>query len=175
MGNFESALAYTIKNEGGYSNDPHDKGGPTIWGIQLTEWNDWIGYPISLTDFKALTPKDVEAIYLSQYWKPLQLDQVMSSPIATAIFDMGVNDGIHTSAKISQRALNAIGQELVVDGWLGPKSLLALNEATPKSFIPAFQILIHDHYNDIVTKDPTQVVFLKTWMNRCKRLSTLIV
>lgn len=174
MGNFESALAYTLTNEGGFSQDPADRGGSTNLGIELTEWNDWIGHPTSLADFKALTPKDVEGIYLSRYWKPLQLDQVMSSPTATAIFDMGVNMGIHTASKLTQSALNALGQALVVDGWLGPKSLLALNEATPKSFIPAFQILIHDRYNDIVMKDQTQVVFLKGWVNRCKRLSSLV-
>lgn len=177
MSNFDNALKYTLQNEGGFTNDSNDKGGATNLGIQQTEWNDWLKehgkmYPISLTDFKALTPGDVAPLYKRNYWDALHLDTVHPIP-ATAIFDMGVNFGPNTAGKLTQRALNTLGCDLDVDGWLGPLSLSELNQAPVGAFMTAFMSLCRTRYNNIVAKDPTQGVFLRGWLARVNRMGAL--
>lgn len=178
MSNFDNALKYTLQNEGGFSNDPSDKGGATNLGIQQTEWNDWLKengkmYPISLAEFKALTPEDVAPLYLKDYWNALRLSQVDHPVLATSIFDMGVNFGPNTSGKLTQRALNTLGCDLNIDGWLGPITLSELNYAPVGAFMTAFMSLCRTRYNNIVADDPTQGVFLRGWLARVNRLSSL--
>jgi len=47
-----------------------------------------------------------EKIELEQYWKPLGLNGVDDQAVASKIFDMGVNMGVHQASVLTQRALN---------------------------------------------------------------------
>ncbi|MGE0857394.1 MAG: TIGR02594 family protein, partial [Hyphomicrobiaceae bacterium] len=44
---FQSALEHVLEMEGGYSDDPHDPGGPTNKGITIGVFARWIGEPIN--------------------------------------------------------------------------------------------------------------------------------
>lgn len=41
---FKLAYAATMKNEGGYANNPHDRGGETWRGIARNFWGSWPGW-----------------------------------------------------------------------------------------------------------------------------------
>lgn len=92
--------------EGGYSNNPNDKGGETYKGISRKYNPDWIGWYIvddikkhHPTTFKGIlkaTPqleKYVQELYKIKYWNVLSLDNFKSQAIAEQLFDTCVNCG----------------------------------------------------------------------------------
>ena len=52
------------------------------------------------------------------------------------------------------------------DGRIGPKTLQALNEADPESFVLAYALAKVARYRDIVMRDRSQLKFLLGWINR---------
>lgn len=169
MTNFESAFKYTLLNEGGYSNDANDAGGPTKWGITQGDLARWRRAPVSAQDVQNLSVDEAEKIYEAYYWMPLGLDGIKNVSVATAIFDIGVNRGITAAAKYAQ-AVAGVTQ----DGHIGPISIAAINTCDPVRFIDAFAWMVATGYAAIVAHNPTQVVFLVDWIARAKRLGTLI-
>lgn len=130
-----TAILTTLTKEGRYVDNPHDKGGKTMWGITERVARD-NGYAGDMCDLPLATAK---AIYEQVYFrKPRFIDVVSLSPaIAEELFDTGVNMGVDTAARFLQRALNVLNQshksqpmypELIVDGQLGAVSLGALAE-----------------------------------------------
>lgn len=123
-------IAEVIQREGGYSNRPEDRGGPTCWGITLATAREH-GYQ---GDMRALPREFAAKIYAGWYWDSLKLDQVaeISTDLAAYLFDWGVNSGPGTAAKYLQRQLNVLNNrgtlfpDLIVDGAIGPGTLAAL-------------------------------------------------
>lgn len=167
--NFNQALAYVLKKEGGYSNDQNDHGGATNFGITLADLSAWRKHPCTADDVKNMPLSEAGDIYYAQYWQPLNLDLVMNLGISTAIFDQGVNRGTKTSAKLAQTIL-----QVEVDGNIGDKTTYALNTVNPKIFINAFAFGTLKAYLGIVKHNPSQMVFIDGWVNRAWDLLSLI-
>lgn len=125
MDAFAEAFRRTVGLEGGYSNDPADPGGETMYGITIAvaRASGWDGLMRSL-------PLEVaETIYREQYWAPLRLDEVASvaREVAFELFDSAVNLGVGPAAVFLQRSLGALGLvDVVVDGHLGSVSIAGL-------------------------------------------------
>lgn len=166
----DKAMPYLLVNEGGYT---VDDGGPTMWGIVESDVAEYRNVPVSqitATIMKNLTVAEATAIYKIQYWDAMSLGKLSSQSIATAIFDMGVNFGIHEGALLAQRAVG-----VTQDGSIGPQTLAALNGTTAAKFIPSFESIVLAHYNAIVAGNPSKYSqYLAGWTNRAKRLLTLI-
>lgn len=114
-----------IQREGGYVNNPADRGGPTRYGITqaVARANGYAG------DMAALPIALARSIYAVSYWSGPHYDQIatIAPHVAGELFDTGVNMGIFTAGKFLQRALNVMtGDGLLVDGNLGAKSLGSL-------------------------------------------------
>jgi len=169
----EKALDFTLKNEGGYSNHPLDRGGPTNWGITLGDLSRHRGHVVSAEDVKRMPKSEALEIYSERYWKPLGCGLISNDNVATAIFDIGVVRGIGIPPLYAQKICNANGSKLTVDGKIGPFTAAAINEMDPKKFIEAFASKAEAGFRDIVARKPSQAVFLKGWVNRAKRLLTL--
>jgi lysozyme family protein len=84
MDAFARALDFVLAREGGYSNDPHDPGGATKYGICQRAHPD--------LDIKNLTIAQAGAIYKRDYWEPNWCDQ-MPLWAGLAVFDTAVNMG----------------------------------------------------------------------------------
>jgi len=120
-----------IDREGGYSNHPADRGGPTNFGIAEAVARAH-GYRGSMRDL----PRDeAAAIYKRLYWLRPKFDQVAkrSQAVAAELFDTGVNMGPAVAATFLQRALSALNRDrkdypdLVPDGRIGAATLAALD------------------------------------------------
>ena len=119
---FKHALEIVFEYEGIYSNDRHDSGGKTKFGIIEKEARR-NGYEGKMIDM----PKSLaEKIYKVKYWDALNLDNVSahSPEIAIECFECGVNMGIGISGRFLQRSLNALNRwsvikDLKVDGKVG--------------------------------------------------------
>jgi len=134
---FDTCLTITLKWEGGYSNDPHDKGGPTQWGIIQTVYDgyrDRIGAPKQ--SVKKLTKDEMRAIYKRNYWDAVRGDDLanISPALALVVWDFGVNSGVSRAIKYLQKCLG-----VVVDGHLGEATLSACRRTDVKMLIAKYQ------------------------------------
>jgi len=174
MTDIDKALAYTLVNEGGYSDNPADHGGKTRYGITQATLSRWLQRPASVNEIKTLSKETARAIYQGYYWHPLGCDQLKSQAIATCLFDIGVVRGISVPPKYAQLVCNQHGFNLVVDGQLGPKSMNALDSIDPTKFIIDYAAMVKKGFESIVARNLSQKVFLKGWTNRANRLLTLV-
>lgn len=175
MSDLDKALAYTFKNEGGFSNVPQDHGGATSgFGITMRELAKWRQTPVSVNDVRNMKADEARSIYEAWYWKPLSCDKITDDNVATAMFDIGVVRGIGVPPKYAQLICNAHGSALVVDKHIGPLTLQAVNDLNSITFIKDFAAMAEGGFRAIVKNNPSQRIFLNGWINRAHRLLTLI-
>lgn len=165
---FSEALRFTLKNEGGFSDHPADRGGATNWGITQAEYSRFLCREASKNDVQIMTLEDAGKIYKARYWNPLKLDSCVDQSMATCIFDMGVLCGTGTVAKWVQEIC-----KVPQDGKVGVVTLGALNALKRPTFVESFANRAQSHFNGIVQRNPSQKVFLKGWTNRANRLRAL--
>jgi type VI secretion system secreted protein VgrG len=180
VANIDLSIDYVFKNEGGYSDDPSDKGGMTNMGITQEDLTRWRGKAVSEADMQALTPMEAKRIYYFWWWQPLSLDQVFDQNVATAIFDAAVSLGVPSAVKCLQCVLNTVSAQknaplkpLVVDGVVGPLTLQTLNLGQPDAIITALSGTMHEAYESIAEHNPALDKFLDGWLSRADRLLTL--
>ncbi len=146
MSEVKPPLDSLISVEGGYTNDPKDSGGETIWGVTVAVARKF-GY---VGDMKDMTKDQAKAIYLEMYWVQPSFDKVadVSPAVALELFDTGVNMGTGTAAKFLQRALNVLNNggtmfpDMVVDGGIGSKTMGALSTFLEKRQVGGVRVLL---------------------------------
>lgn len=169
MTDFETSIAYVLANEGGTVNNPKDKGGPTSFGVTIGLLSSYLGRKATMDDINGLDLVHAKKLYEDVFWTPMQLDQ-LPQQIATAMLDVGVNQGPHAAITFAQRALGFA----VTDGVMGPKTIAALGVCDQLAFLEAFVLLCQEHYADICVSDPSQLIFLKGWLRRAFKMFSLI-
>lgn len=125
MNDFEKALSFVFGNEGGYSNDPDDRGGATNLGITQSTLDrarlEINGLPSSVRN---LTRAQAEEIYRVFYWEESKAD-MLPYPLCTLHFDGAVNHGVGGAGKLLQRTINnyaakaGLDARVDVDGAVG--------------------------------------------------------
>ena len=125
----EAMIEATIGKEGGYSNHPSDRGGPTRWGITeaVARREGYAG------DMRVLPRATAVAIYRQIYAIRPGFAAVaeISPAVAEELFDTGVNMGPAVPARWFQMALNGLNRrgrdyaDIVEDGDVGPATLAA--------------------------------------------------
>ena len=169
---FSNALKYVLVNEGPYSDDPRDPGGATQFGIILTEYQSFLHRDLTPEDVKNMPLSTAQAIYQRNFWGPIQGDAYSSDAVATAIFDTAVNKGLGGCKVVLADALNVTFQG---EAWVyGPDLLAAVNALGPKDFINAFEPAVERYISARIAKYPNVACFERGWINRAKRLFTLV-
>ena len=123
--NFDQAFDKLMGYEGGYSNNPNDPGGETMYGITsiVARAN---GYLEAMKDM----PVDVaKRIYRANYWDKCQADK-LPDLIRYAVFDAAVNSGVKQSVMWLQRSVGADA-----DGVVGPQTLATVNSLNPDGIL----------------------------------------
>jgi len=173
---FETALAFVIKAEGGYSNQGYDGGKMTYKGV--TE-NAYIAYlkqmkkpvhpiaveypvnatPTGLSIFKynkkgvyvnvhlLITEYEVKDLYYRDYWLSSHCDKLTNHKLAIVVFDTSVNHGISVAMRLLKQSNYSI---------------------------PVFLSLRAAEYRKDASY-PGQGIFLKGWLNRIEHLKAYIV
>lgn len=147
---FEKALKKTLDLEGGYTCDPNDTGGETVFGVSRNNFPSWAGWKIvdqlkrlhgaNTPEFRAAIRSNADLSehvrnwYKQEFWNPFELDNITNFPLAFEIFDQSVNLGRKQTTLLIQRACNALnykntfGADLNVDGIVGPNTRRRLQE-----------------------------------------------
>lgn len=160
-----------IAREGGYVNDPRDRGGETNFGITLAVARA-NGYTGPMKSMPRATAVD---IYLRQYYIKPRFDEVaLRYPrVADELFDTGINMGQSVAAGFLQRALNVQeGIEVVADGALGSGSLAALDKFKGKRgaagevwLLKALDALQGERYIELAEKRQANEAFVYGWIS----------
>ena len=99
---FEKAMQFVFRWEGGYVNDKHDPGGETKFGISKR------AYPNA--DIKNLTIEQAKRIYEKDYWIKGGC-HLLDWPLSLVHFDACVNHGIKGAEKLKERAKKKSGKD----------------------------------------------------------------
>jgi len=132
--------------EGGYSNNPSDSGGSTIWGITEAVARAY-GYRGDMRDMPRSTAVD---IFKARYWDTLSLDAIsaVSEKVAYELFDTGVNLGVAEAGKFLQRSLNVLSDNgayyaaVKVDGLVGAMTVAALKAYMLKRYATQGEVVL---------------------------------
>lgn len=171
MANFEKAYHDVIQpNEGGYVNNPNDKGGETYAGIARKFNPNWTGW--TYIDFKKKTSgtikrntkfPDIEYLVIEFYknrWNGLRLDEIKNQKVAEFIFDFHVHSQT-TGIKILQKVLG-----IKQDGKIGNQTITAINAANQSRLLNDLIEARKTFLKSLAEKDPTQETFLDGWLSR---------
>src|SRR6185312_9585820 len=110
--NYDDCLTRLLKDEGGYTNDKSDSGGPTNFGITLSDYRKYINSRGTAEDVRRMSVDQAKAIYRSKYWDALNCDNLPSGVDYTC-FDYGVNSGLGRPRKALQRFKSLSGSNLI--------------------------------------------------------------
>lgn len=118
-----------LRFEGGYVDNPADRGGKTNLGI-----TEEVARACGFTgDMKDLTKDFAINVYCKQYFDPIMFDELAKrSPLlAELMVDIAVNNGVKRAGEFLQRALSNLNnpaQNIIVDGVIGAKTITAMND-----------------------------------------------
>lgn len=163
MSDFDRALPFVLSMEGGYVNDPDDRGGATSHGVTQATYDSYRkGRGQPTRDVKDITPQEVGDCYNSMYWHDSGAS-TLPWPLSLAVFDAGVNHGVGRARKMLQEALG-----VEPDGIIGPKTRAAIEACDPDETTDELLWIRVDFYYRISKGD--QIKFLRGWLRRLLHL-----
>jgi lysozyme family protein len=171
----EALIDEVIGREGGYSNHPADKGGPTRWGVTeaVARAHGFGG------DMREFPREEAVAIYRKLYWQRPGFDRIeaVAPKIAAELFDTGINMGPTTATGFLRRALNALNRNgadypdigsapLIDDAALSAlRAFMAKRGAGGEGvLLKAIEALQGERYVSLAEKRPANEAFLFGWL-----------
>lgn len=145
---FDEAFDRLLGHEGGYVNDPADPGGETRWGISKRSYPN--------VNIKTLTKEGAKAIYLRDFWAPLN---DANPAIKFQVFDFAVNGGLSAAVKVLQAAVQA-----TPDGKWGPVSSARLATMDVSDVLLRFNAARLRYYTSL--RPELKARYLSGWVNR---------
>lgn len=168
--NIESLLDELIAREGGYVDNPNDRGGKTNYGIteQVARAYGYEG------DMRSLPKALAKDIYRQLYWiRPGFANVAQRYPrLASELFDTGVNMGPKAAAIFLQRVLALVSEPIPTDGDIGPLTLASLDRFKSRRgaggesvLVKAVDALQGARYIAIAERSPSQKAFIYGWLD----------
>ena len=159
----DQMLDGVLEREGGFVDDPVDRGGPTRWGITQETLSAWRGVPVTREDVATLPIEDARRIYRQQYVEaPGFAAAIPDERLLALVVDYAVLSGPRAATQALQRAIG-----IADDGILGPQTLRLLQAQAGS--VEVYRRLLADrirHHVEIVLTNPSQRRFLRGWLNR---------
>ena len=170
MANIDKLAPFILRWEGGFVNDPVDKGGATNMGVTIGTWRS-VGYDkdgdgdIDVDDLHLLDKEDViERVLRPHYWNRWRADEILNQSVANILVDWVWASGTH-GIKRPQRILG-----VTPDGIVGPKTIAAVNSMDPMELHFRIKNNRIKFIDEICQRDPSQERFRKGWLNRINAL-----
>ena len=157
MDTFQQSLAFTLTEEGGWSDNPADSGGCTMHGITLMTYRRFTGnYSLTPDDLRAIDPTMVATIYEQTFWTPLHC-QELPLGVDLMVFDAGANMGGGRSATLLQQQLG-----VPADGAIGAQTVAAAVGVDGVTLIGHLALAQAAYYRSLDNYN----VFGQGWLNR---------
>jgi lysozyme family protein len=156
----DDILNDVLKAEGGFVNDPSDRGGATNMGITMSTLASWRRKTVTVEEVKALTEDEARDIYRAQYFVEPGYASLPEA-LWPMVVDAAVNHGPSSATRMLQRALGVND-----DGVMGPMTLAMVKTYDVKILAARFVAQRARKYGKIISGDPSQAKFAAGWMNR---------
>jgi lysozyme family protein len=171
----DALIDAVIAKEGGFSDHPADRGGPTRYGV-TQEVARAYGYTGAMAQFPR---SEAVRIYKLRYWLRPAFDRVADvyPAVAAELFDTGINMGVKAAGTLLQRALNVLNREgrdygdIKADGDCGPLTIQNLAAFKTlrgadggKVLLTALNCMQGSRYIGIAEARPSQEVFVYGWL-----------
>ncbi len=153
---YDKAMARVLEDEGGYSNDAGDPGGPTKYGITIHDVRSYLKPNATAADVKKLTVTQAKDIYAKHYALPIRYDDLPAG-VDYAVFDYGINSGVSRAVRLLQTLVHAH-----VDGKVGDETIKDTLAQDPKQLINK----IYDGREKFLRGLSSFRIFGKGWMRR---------
>lgn len=161
LGKFELVYPVVEKWEGLYSNDPDDPGGPTNMGITQQDLARWRQRPVSVDEVRDLTRTEARQIFRAFYYDPIHGDEL---PLAAAqvCYNSAVLEGVVKGGKYLQQALRQQGQDVAIDGAIGPQTIAACGKVDIVALVTDYTAQSEARLRSL----PLFPKYGKGWLNR---------
>lgn len=135
MASIDNLIPFILKWEGGFVNDPTDRGGATNKGVTIATYEAYCkkkGLPRpTVEQLKNIPDAHWREIVKTMYWDRWHADDINSQKVANILVDWVWASGIHGIKK--PQALLGVK----ADGIVGDKTLSAVNFADPEELFTA--------------------------------------
>ena len=169
MAKVELLIPFILRWEGGFVDDPDDRGGATNKGITIATYRFYRrqrGYTTTtVADLKNISDAEWAEVLKSLYWDKWQADKIVNQSIANILVDWVWASGSY-GIKLPQKMLG-----VTVDGIVGNQTLAAVNSYTPPCEL--FEKIRQERIafvNRIVAARPANRKFRRGWLNRINDL-----
>ena len=164
-----TALQFTLKEEGGFVDNPADHGGATNHGITQATYDAWRdNQKQARQSVQSISDSEIQDIYNLMYWVPAHCDR-LSLALSICQFDWCVNHGTKGAMVTLQQALS-----ITADGMFGPGTAAALAAQDRGNLWQGYNTLRRYWYQAWVKAHPDQAQFLKGWLGRVDRLDAFV-
>ncbi len=148
-----------IKREGGYVDNPHDRGGCTNFGITIGILRAWRDRQVTCEDVRNLTRFEAREIYDARYIGGFA--RIQSVQLREHVVDAGVLHGPATAARWLQAVVGVKS-----DGIFGPISARATNQQSAEVVGRRFAAYRIRFLGRLISGDHSQARFAAGWLNR---------
>ncbi len=193
--NFNKISAFIFKNEGGYVDDPNDKGGKTNKGIS---WRTWLAYAKidlnlepTVKNLKNITDEDAKIIYKKRYWEANGFCIIKNLKVALMFYDWTITSG-GARKKFAKLLIDEYDQDISTDKNIGENICHAINNIKDQNkLLKELTDLRKDYYIELAyktNKDGTfkkdnngELIqtsdhkFLKGWLNRVENCFNIVL
>lgn len=169
MAKMEILAPWILEQEGGYVNDPDDRGGATNKGVTIATWRA-NGYDkngdgrIDEQDIKLISVEDAELIMRKNFWGTWKADQIKSQSIANMLVDWVWASGRY-GITIPQQLLG-----VKADGIVGAKTLRALGNQDPEKFFKQLKQRRYIYIQSISKSGSRNAKYRRGWLARLERI-----
>jgi len=164
----DDIINFVIRAEGGFTNNPNDRGGATNFGITAATLNRYLCKPGVATpdEVRAMTEATARAIYAKFYIAEPRFERIANAALRLVVVDAGVLHGVGHATEWLQSAVSA-----TVDGDFGEETSAKIAAYAQPNLL-ARRVLAKRFaaIASIVKNDPSQLEFLVGWINRAASL-----
>ncbi|EPK2054134.1 glycoside hydrolase family 108 protein, partial [Klebsiella pneumoniae] len=170
---FSKISSVILQHEGGYVNDPNDRGGETNMGITIATWRAYapsdLGIEATTNTLRNMTKEQAEIIYYNHYWEPKGFCKLETIKIALMLYDWTITSG-RAVTQVRKMLHNEYNINLVVSNTMDDDMIHCINAIEDQEQLLSRIAEVRKEYYRSLTitngEPNTQVRFLTGWINR---------
>ncbi|HHG0885222.1 TPA: glycoside hydrolase family 108 protein [Klebsiella pneumoniae] len=170
---FSKISSVILQHEGGYVNDPNDRGGETNMGITIATWRAYapsdLGIEATTNTLRNMTKEQAEIIYYNHYWEPKGFCKLETIKIALMLYDWTITSG-RAVTQVRKMLHNEYNINLVVSNTMDDDMIHCINAIEDQEQLLSRIAEVRKEYYRSLTitngEPNTQVRFLTSWINR---------
>lgn len=185
MTRYEYCLKFVGTAEGGFGDDPDDRGNWT--GGQVgTGVLKGTKYGISAAaypeeDIRNLTPERAAFLYRKDYWEPCRCGD-LAKGLDLLVFDAAVNHGCRRASVFLQQTIGRLMiSDLSCDGVIGPITMSetqhAIDRLGLRAVMGSYLLTRVAYYSDLLSGDPKtdrDYKYIRGWLHRISGLRNTV-